>query len=205
MSNLEIASVRPREEFDAWLLTQAPVQAEHGPAYHLAVLPFTDGGSGISLVLSHCLSHCLADTWVCAKPWRTPQAGAAAQSAGPPPASRKPTAIPTEADQPAALPMTTVPGDTRANAVTNADITVGRVPAPTDLREIRATIKQAPIRHRDEPSARWALMPLVPLLPKGLVKRLVTVAAGGPSAVVASNLGACLPARPHQFERGCAS
>lgn len=87
-----------------------------------------------------------------------------------------------------------IPGDTRANAVTNADITVEQLPAPTDLRDIRATIKQALIRHRHEPSARWALMPLVPLLPKGLAKRLVTVAAGGPSTVVASNLGAIDPA-----------
>lgn len=46
-SGLEIAPIRPREEFDAWLIEQAgsPVKAEQGPAYHLAVLPFTDGGS----------------------------------------------------------------------------------------------------------------------------------------------------------------
>src|SRR5882672_9032847 len=56
-SELEIATPRPREEFDAWLDEQAstPLDAEHGPGWHLAVLPFTDGGAGLSLVVSHCL------------------------------------------------------------------------------------------------------------------------------------------------------
>jgi hypothetical protein len=49
---------RPREEFEAWLGEQANTRldAEHGPGWHLAVLPFTDGGAGVSLVASHCLS-----------------------------------------------------------------------------------------------------------------------------------------------------
>jgi hypothetical protein len=58
-SDLEIvATPRPREEFDAWLGEQAntPLDAEHGPGWHLAVLPFTDGGAGVSLVISHCLT-----------------------------------------------------------------------------------------------------------------------------------------------------
>src|SRR5690242_3329094 len=48
---------RPREEFDAWLAEQAhsPVDAEQGPGWHLAVLPFTDGGTGVSLVVAHSL------------------------------------------------------------------------------------------------------------------------------------------------------
>src|SRR5215475_12769522 len=47
-----------RAEFDAWLGEQAntPLDAEHGPGWHLAVLPFTDGGAGVSLVISHCLT-----------------------------------------------------------------------------------------------------------------------------------------------------
>ncbi len=51
-SELEIAATpRPREEFDAWLDEQAntPLDAEHGPGWHLAVLPFTDGGAGAEL------------------------------------------------------------------------------------------------------------------------------------------------------------
>ena len=49
---------RPHEEFDAWLADQAntSIDAEHGPGWHLAVLPFTDGGAGVSLVASHCLT-----------------------------------------------------------------------------------------------------------------------------------------------------
>lgn len=58
-SDIEIvASARPREEFEAWLNEQAhtPLDCEHGPGWHLAVVPFTDGGAGISLVVSHFLA-----------------------------------------------------------------------------------------------------------------------------------------------------
>ncbi|MDP7724232.1 hypothetical protein [Mycobacterium sp. TY814] len=58
-SALQIAhQPRPRAEFDAWLTEQVntPLDAEFGPGWHLAVLPFTDGGTGVSLVLSHCLT-----------------------------------------------------------------------------------------------------------------------------------------------------
>ena len=58
-SDLEIvATPCAREEFDAWLGEQAnsALDAEHGPGWHLAVLPFTDGGAGVSLVISHCLT-----------------------------------------------------------------------------------------------------------------------------------------------------
>jgi hypothetical protein len=53
-----IQSPRPREEFDAWLNEQAntPLDSEHGPGWHLAMLPFADGGAGVSLVASHCLT-----------------------------------------------------------------------------------------------------------------------------------------------------
>ena len=55
---IEIAPARPREEFGAWLReqTDTPLDYEHGPAWHLAVLPFTDGGTGLSLVISHGLT-----------------------------------------------------------------------------------------------------------------------------------------------------
>src|ERR1700742_4003754 len=66
-SELEIvATPRPREEFDAWLGEQAgrPLDVEHGSGWHLAVLPFTDGGAGVSLVVSHTVADgmggCLA-------------------------------------------------------------------------------------------------------------------------------------------------
>src|SRR5262245_61577441 len=84
-------------------------------------------------------------------------------------------------------------GDTRANAITNVDITVDPAPAATDLREIRAATKQALIRHQEVPDERWALLPLVPLLPQRLVRRMVGVATGGRTNVVSSNLGAVNP------------
>ena len=58
-SELEIVEAPcAREEFDAWLDEQAftALDAERGPGWHLAVLPFTDGGAGVSLVASHCLT-----------------------------------------------------------------------------------------------------------------------------------------------------
>jgi hypothetical protein len=80
--------------------------------------------------------------------------------------------------------------DTRANAVTMVDITVDPAPAARDLREIRAATKQALIR-REVPDERRTLLPLVPLLPQRLIKRMVGVATGGATnVVVASNLGA---------------
>ncbi|MCV7102380.1 hypothetical protein H7I01_18800, partial [Mycobacterium palustre] len=80
-AELEIAATpRPREDFDAWLREQAatpldvergpgwqldawlreqaatPLDVERGPGWQLAVLPFTDGGAGVSLVVPHVLT-----------------------------------------------------------------------------------------------------------------------------------------------------
>jgi len=61
----------------------------------------------------------------------------------------------------------------------------------TDLREIRDATKQALIRHREVPDERRTLLPLVPLLPQRLIRRMVGVATGGATnVVVASNIGA---------------
>lgn len=53
-----VTTPRPREEFDAWVHEQAsaPLDAEHGPGWRLAVHPFTGGGAGVSLAISHCLT-----------------------------------------------------------------------------------------------------------------------------------------------------
>src|ERR1700759_5827734 len=53
-----IENSRPRVEFDAWCNEQSNIRldAERGPGWHLAVLPFTDGGAGVSLIASHCLT-----------------------------------------------------------------------------------------------------------------------------------------------------
>jgi hypothetical protein len=80
--------------------------------------------------------------------------------------------------------------DTRANAVANVDVTVDPAPAASDLRQIRAAIKQALIRRHEVADERAVLLPLVPLLPKRLAKRCVGVATGNATGVVSSNLGA---------------
>ncbi|OBH57893.1 hypothetical protein A5685_06650 [Mycobacterium colombiense] len=291
---LEIATPRPREEFDAWLGEQAniPLDAEHGPGWHLAVLPFTDGGAGVSFVVTHCLTDgiggCLALVEAACgydHPVGVPAAASrsrwqalredARQTTHDIPAIRRAlsaavaaarsarhdrrsagSAVPSSATPPApiagadeivtlptaaffldaddwdararslggtsntllagvaarlaqrvgrvgadgsvalALPVSErTADDTRANAVTMVDIAVDPAPATTDLREIRAATKQALIRHREVPDERRTLLPLVPLLPERLIKRMVGVATGGATnVVVASNIGAAPPA-----------
>jgi diacylglycerol O-acyltransferase / wax synthase len=80
--------------------------------------------------------------------------------------------------------------DTRANAVTNVDITVDATRATTDLREIRSATKQALIHRQQVPDERFALLPLVPLLPKRLVRRWVNVYTPSKTSVASSQLGA---------------
>ena len=236
-----VATPRPREEFDAWLDEQAntPLDAEHGPGWHLAVLPFTDGGAGVSLVAS---TLPYRRRRAVRGRWRTRPPATTTQSAGPLPghagggrpcartpakpcatsplsaapsspqrdlsgvtaaragSATPPPAPPAGADERVTLPTATIfvdadewdarahslggtsntllaalaarlaqrvgrvaadgsvtltmpvnertAGDTRANAITNVDITVDPAPATTDLREIRAATKQALIRSR---------------------------------------------------------
>ncbi|BBZ44555.1 hypothetical protein MPRM_18360 [Mycobacterium parmense] len=55
-ADLDIAeTARPRADLSAWLLERArlPLDPEHGPSWHLGVLPLLDGGTAISLVTSH--------------------------------------------------------------------------------------------------------------------------------------------------------
>jgi diacylglycerol O-acyltransferase len=291
-TDLELVETpRPREEFDAWLAEQAitPLDAEHGPEWHLTVLPFTDGGAGVSLLISHSLTDgvglcgALADAasgrddpinWPAAgsRPrWRAVRedarqtvrdiasigraivtaarmarrslGGGAGSTA---PQSIRPPAPLAGADEPVTMPTATIfvdadswdaragslggtsnsllvavaarlalragrvapdgsvtvgmpvnertADDTRANAVTNVDFAVDPAGATTSLREIRAATKQA-ITHRDEnPDERWVLLPLVPLMPQWLLKRMAPVAAGSATGVVASNLGEVNPA-----------
>jgi len=285
-----VEKAMPREEFDAWLSEQAntPVDAERGPGWHLAVLPFTDGGAGVSLVTTHCLTdgvglcEAVADaasgrhgpiSWPAAGSRRRWQAlredtsrtvrdipgigravvaapqfarrdrGGAGSAASP--LSKRPV-LRARADEPITLPTATIfvdadewdaradalggtsntllaglaahlarrvgrlaadgsvdltlpvnqrtAGDTRANAITNVDFTVDPTPATTDLRGIRAAIKQALIRSQEEPNERWTLLPLAPLLPQWLVRRWVGVSASSATSVVSSNLGVVNPA-----------
>lgn len=285
-SELEIvATPRPRAEFDAWLAEQAatPVDFESGPQWHLAVLPFTDGGAGVSLVVSHCLTdgiglcEVLADAasgrkdpivWPGAgsrRRWQALREDAAqsvrdipaiaralaaaaglarqGQAAGPTGGDATPPAGP---DQPVTLPTATVfvdadewdaqahtrggtansllagvaarlaqrvgrvtadgmvsvaipvnertSGDTRANAVADVEITADPATAATDLRPIRAATKRALTHRRETPDTRRELLPLVPLMPQWLIRRIVGVAAGSPTTVVSSNIGEVDPA-----------
>lgn len=61
-------------------------------------------------------------------------------------------------------------GDTRANAIGNATVTVDPERAITDLQEIRAAVKQTLIRHREEADNEMAVNAIVPLLPLRLLK-----------------------------------
>jgi hypothetical protein len=286
-SYLEIVeSPAPREKFDAWLDEQAniPLDAEHGPGWHLAVVPFTDGGAGLSLVISHSLTdgvglcEALVDAasgrhdrinWPAAGSRRRWQAlrEDARQTARDIPAIGRAVVAATQfvtrhsrgegsdIQLPSALrspfvgpdgraaPLTAtifidadewtaranalggtsnsllagvaarlaeragrvtadgavtlgVPvnqrtaNDTRANAVTNVDVTVDATRATTDLSEIRSTTKQALIHRQQVPDERMALLPLVPLLPKRLVKRWVNVYTPSTTSVASSQLGA---------------
>lgn len=291
-SELEIVeTARPREEFDDWLDEQinTPIDCESGPGWHLAVLPFTDGGSGISLVVSHCLidgvgfCEALADAALgCDDPnsWPSPasrgqwkalwqdgcqtlrdipamcrgmiasvrlarrsraNAGAASPTASP---TTTPTASVAGSDQTVAVPMATVlvdaeqwdaraevlggtsntllvglaarlahragrvgadgsvivmmpvneraDGDTRANARSSVAVTVDPAIATTDLRAIRAAVKQALIRHREVPDEEQAVNAIIPLLPKRLLG--ATSRVGSPNQVGSSNLGVVNPA-----------
>jgi hypothetical protein len=85
------------------------------------------------------------------------------------------------------------PGDTRANAITGIDIAVDPTPAAADLSEIRAATKQALIRRQAVPDERFALLPIVPLLPQWLVRRMISVGVGN-AVTGSSNLGDVNPA-----------
>lgn len=286
-SDVEIVtSARSREQFHAWLNEQAitPLDFERGPGWHLAVLPFTDGGAGVSLVVSHCLTdgvglcEAVADavlghdepiSWPAAGSrgrWQalredarqtaldTPAIGRAVIAAarldrrrrdGAGSVSRVPP-LPAGADEPITFPMTTIfldadkwdarahslggtsntllaglaarlaqrlgrvaadgsvtlalpvnertAGDTRANATTDIYITVDPSPATTDLRKIRAAIKHALIRQREQSHDRRAALFIVPLLPQRLLARTTNADAGNARYVVSSNLGVVNPA-----------
>ncbi|TMS53794.1 hypothetical protein [Mycobacterium sp. DBP42] len=286
-SDLELVeSARPREAFDDWLDEQVnfPLDSEHGPAWHLATLPFTDGGAGVSLVVSHCLTdgvglwQAMADaalghddpiTWpdpTSRGRWQAiyqdtgqtlrdiPAISRAIGSAirfsrksrngakaGTAPKAKSP-APPVGTEDSYNLPVATVfvdadewdararalggtrntllvglasllaqragrvatdgtvvvtvpvnertPDDTRANAISGVRVTIDPASATTDLSDIRATVKQALIRHRDVPDSDEALNALVPLLSKRLLMAARSATRGAAFNLVgASNVG----------------
>jgi hypothetical protein len=55
-ADLDVApAARPREDMLAWFDEQVhlPIDPEYGPAWRMAVLPFTDGGGAVTLIVSH--------------------------------------------------------------------------------------------------------------------------------------------------------
>ena len=64
-------------------------------------------------------------------------------------------------------------GDTRANAMSIASVSVDPTRATTDLRDIRAAIKQALSTLRETPDESLQLRSLIPFTPKRALKRMV--------------------------------
>lgn len=58
------AAERPRAEVSAWLDERivVPIDPEHGPAWHLGVLPLSGGGDAVTLVVSHSVADALGLT-----------------------------------------------------------------------------------------------------------------------------------------------
>jgi hypothetical protein len=56
-TKLDIAEPRPRAALAGWVDERAamPLDPEHGPGWHVGVLPMTDGSTAICLVGSHCI------------------------------------------------------------------------------------------------------------------------------------------------------
>ncbi|WP_304106908.1 hypothetical protein [Mycolicibacterium bacteremicum] len=57
-SDLDFAAERPRAELGRWIDERStmPLDPEYGPAWHVGVLPMTDGSTAVSIVISHCVS-----------------------------------------------------------------------------------------------------------------------------------------------------
>jgi hypothetical protein len=81
-------TTRSRAELSDWSDEQAqlPIDPEHGPGWRLAVQPFADGSSAVSLVVSHCLVDGLAGGLAIADAAN----GVTKDFGYPPPRSRKP-------------------------------------------------------------------------------------------------------------------
>lgn len=81
-------------------------------------------------------------------------------------------------------------GDTRANAMSIAIVSVDPTRVATDLRDARAAIKQALRTVRETPDESLLLRSLISFTPKGALKRMVDAGFSDPDVpVLCSNLG----------------
>jgi hypothetical protein len=81
-------------------------------------------------------------------------------------------------------------GDTRANAMSFARVSIDPARLTTDLRDLRVAIKHALTTTRETPGWSLQLLPLSPLTPKRALKRLADGVGADPDLpVTCSNLG----------------
>ena len=80
-------------------------------------------------------------------------------------------------------------GDTRANAISIASVSVDPERVTTDLGDLRAAVKQALNTLRETPDESLQLRSLVPFMPKRALKRMVDAGLADPDApMLCSNL-----------------
>ncbi|WP_422745239.1 hypothetical protein ACN27E_23780 [Mycobacterium sp. WMMD1722] len=87
-----------------------------------------------------------------------------------------------------------VPGDTRGNALTEARVRADPDLATTDLRPLRAELKRELVALREQPNPLLAPLPLTPVTPRYLVRRLEAMVTERGAPVGCSNLGDVDPA-----------
>lgn len=86
------------------------------------------------------------------------------------------------------------PGDTRGNALTEARVVADPVAVTTDLTTLRGDMKRAFAALRDKPNELLAPLPLTPLTPQLLVRRLESMIVERGAPIGCSNLGGLDPA-----------
>lgn len=80
-------------------------------------------------------------------------------------------------------------GDTRANAISIASVSVDPEPVTTDLNDFRAAVKQALNTLREAPDEALQLRSLVPFMPKRALRQMVNAGLADPAApTLCSNL-----------------
>ncbi|MCK0172926.1 hypothetical protein [Mycolicibacterium sp. F2034L] len=82
-----------------------------------------------------------------------------------------------------------VPGDTRGNALTEARVRADPQRVTTDLTGLRADLKRELVALREQPNPLLAPLPLTPLTPRFLVRRLEGMVTERGAPIGCSNIG----------------